>query len=235
MANPNKQEEKGIGIEIWGKKLVGINFLIAMCAGVFIIWVVYQIIVMLVDRPNDVGGYGDLFGGLNALFAGLAFAALIYAILLQTKELSLQREELNHTREELAQQTRVISAQLEAMQSSMNFQIEKESRDSEPVISCMRGRATGGHKNLRIINVGARITDMEIEIVNSKFDRDISLTSRDVLDNRGECEINIKGEKVKEEMLIKLSYKDKMGKRGSKTYLIPNDLFELRLQDAEQG
>lgn len=45
--------------------------------------------------------FGDLFGGLNALFSGLAFGGVIYAILLQRKDLELQREELKLTREEL--------------------------------------------------------------------------------------------------------------------------------------
>ena len=47
------------------------------------------------------GQFGDLFGGLNTLFSGLAFGGVIYAILLQRKDLELQREELKLTREEL--------------------------------------------------------------------------------------------------------------------------------------
>jgi hypothetical protein len=47
------------------------------------------------------GQFGDLFGVVNALFSGLAFAGLIYAILLQREDLSLQRNELEMTREEL--------------------------------------------------------------------------------------------------------------------------------------
>lgn len=45
--------------------------------------------------------YGDMFGGINALFSAFAFAGLIYTILLQRKELSLQRRELELTRKEL--------------------------------------------------------------------------------------------------------------------------------------
>lgn len=47
------------------------------------------------------GQFGDMFGVVNALFAGLAFAGVIYTILLQRKELELQREELRLTRDEL--------------------------------------------------------------------------------------------------------------------------------------
>ena len=42
-----------------------------------------------------------MFGGINALFTGLALAGAIYTILLQRHELELQREELRLTREQL--------------------------------------------------------------------------------------------------------------------------------------
>ena len=45
--------------------------------------------------------FGDLFGGLNTFFSGLAFGGVVYAIILQRKDLELQREELKLTREEL--------------------------------------------------------------------------------------------------------------------------------------
>ena len=38
------------------------------------------------------GQFGDSFGGLNALFSGLAFAALIVTIWTQRQELTLQRD-----------------------------------------------------------------------------------------------------------------------------------------------
>ncbi len=47
------------------------------------------------------GTFGDTFGSINALFSGLAFVGLIYAILLQREELGLQRQELVQTRVEL--------------------------------------------------------------------------------------------------------------------------------------
>jgi hypothetical protein len=50
---------------------------------------------------TERGQFGDLFGVVNALFSGLAFAGLIYAILLQREDLALQRTELTLTRQEL--------------------------------------------------------------------------------------------------------------------------------------
>lgn len=50
---------------------------------------------------SESGQFGDMFGGLNAFFSGLAFLGVIYAIFLQREELGLQRKELELTREEL--------------------------------------------------------------------------------------------------------------------------------------
>ncbi len=51
---------------------------------------------------TERGTIGDSFGMTNALFSGLAFAGVVYAILLQRQELALQREELQLTRAELS-------------------------------------------------------------------------------------------------------------------------------------
>ncbi|BAV33755.1 hypothetical protein SCL_1444 [Sulfuricaulis limicola] len=62
------------------------------------------------SRPEP-GEFGDMFGSVNALFSGLAFAGLIYAIWLQRIELRLQRRELEATRAELAGQRAQMEAQ----------------------------------------------------------------------------------------------------------------------------
>jgi hypothetical protein len=69
---------------------------------VFITWLVSFIVVLSTIKDwNARGNFGDSFGGINALFSGLAFAGIIYTILLQKKELTLQRQELVDTRVEL--------------------------------------------------------------------------------------------------------------------------------------
>jgi len=49
----------------------------------------------------DRSAFGDMFGALNTAFSGLAFAGVIYAIVLQRRELQLQRRELILQRREL--------------------------------------------------------------------------------------------------------------------------------------
>ncbi|MCG7949111.1 MAG: hypothetical protein N0C84_22500 [Candidatus Thiodiazotropha taylori] len=63
----------------------------------------------------DRGTFGDMFGAVNTLFSGLAFAGLIYAIYLQSRELSLQRVELMQTREELAKSAKSQAHQAKYM------------------------------------------------------------------------------------------------------------------------
>lgn len=59
--------------------------------------------------PTTRGTFGDMFGGVNALFSGLAFSVLAFTLLLQRFELKLQREELAETR-------KVMEAQREQME-----------------------------------------------------------------------------------------------------------------------
>ena len=67
------------------------------------------------------GQFGDTFGAVNALFAGLAFAGIIFAIILQKKELELQRQELKETRDEIRGQKEQLEAQDRTLQKQ-NFE-----------------------------------------------------------------------------------------------------------------
>ena len=65
--------------------------------------------------------FGDRFEAVNALFAGLAFAGVIYAILLQKEELGLQRNELEMTRAEVHEQSEQLKSQAQTLQKQ-NFE-----------------------------------------------------------------------------------------------------------------
>jgi hypothetical protein len=67
------------------------------------------------------GSFGDMFGAVNALFSGLAFAGVIYTLLLQRKELKLQRRELEETRKELKGQKEQLEAQNQTLKKQ-NFE-----------------------------------------------------------------------------------------------------------------
>ena len=83
-----------------------------LCLGVVCLWTVCTIaIYWLFPDWQTRGAVGDSFGAVSALFSGLAFAGLIYALHLQRKELIYQREELLATRT-------VSEAQLAEMRAS---------------------------------------------------------------------------------------------------------------------
>lgn len=80
---------------------------IVVAVAVVVLWVAapsFAIWMTGSKDPNVLGVFGDSFGAINALFSGLAFTGLFYAILLQRKELALQRRELSETRQVLKSQ-----------------------------------------------------------------------------------------------------------------------------------
>lgn len=96
----------------------GYGGLIVLLVAVTIIWgASWYCFKDMADR----GTFGDMFGAINALFSGLAFAGVIYAIFLQRNELSLQRTELELTRKELEGQKLQMQAQNETFKRQ-NFE-----------------------------------------------------------------------------------------------------------------
>ena len=73
---------------------------LGVVAVILIIGLWYLNYYFMVDKA-DRGTFGDMFGSVNAIFSGLAFAGIIITIYLQGNELSLQRKELVETREVL--------------------------------------------------------------------------------------------------------------------------------------
>lgn len=72
----------------------------ALCffIGVAVLWLLCTLIVyLLLPDWQTRGTAGDSFGAVNALFSGLAFAGVIYALNLQRKQLEDQ-EEMKATR-----------------------------------------------------------------------------------------------------------------------------------------
>lgn len=57
------------------------------------------------DAPNEVRGtFGDMFGGVNAIFSGLAFIGVIFAIFLQRQEVAIAKQEISRTKKMLVKQ-----------------------------------------------------------------------------------------------------------------------------------
>ena len=92
---------------------------IAGAVSVFVVglWFLsWALISQGLGSPNSPENFGDMFGAINALFTGLAFAGVIVAIFMQREDLKLQQRELTESRKAQEDQVKalVIAAQINA-------------------------------------------------------------------------------------------------------------------------
>jgi hypothetical protein len=87
----------------------------------------FALVVMksITPWPNR-SAFGEMFGGLNTFFSGLAFCGLIYAIYLQNRELTYQRRELRLQRGELRLQRQELELTRNELQRSAAVQEKSE-------------------------------------------------------------------------------------------------------------
>jgi hypothetical protein len=124
-----------------------------LLGGVLLAWLATPVVIYaLHDGMQERGQFGDLFGSVNSLFTGLAFAGMFYTVHLQAKqlriqhlelkiqrqELRLQRQEMVASRKELANQVRMQRALIRATVAQVNVaavnaQIEAQKMKSEMV------------------------------------------------------------------------------------------------------
>ncbi len=102
-------------------KFIGLLILLIV---ITVIWVVGgRIVWSLFPDMQSRGSFGDMFGSINSLFAGLAFAGVIYTIFLQRQELALQRKELELTRKELKRSAEAQEKSQEALAEQVSAQL----------------------------------------------------------------------------------------------------------------
>ncbi|WP_145153085.1 hypothetical protein [Paenibacillus xylanexedens] len=99
----------------------------SVVAAIILLWgASWYFVPKLYDAQSlEAGTFGDMFGAVNALFSGLAFAGLIYTITVQRQELTLQREAIKMQTEELKlqrEETARSADQLEGQKKLLNLQ-----------------------------------------------------------------------------------------------------------------
>ncbi|MGY6650355.1 hypothetical protein [Wenyingzhuangia sp. IMCC45574] len=84
------------------------GLLVKLIVLVILVWAISTILISYF-LPNwaDRGSFGDSFGALNALFSALAFAVLIYTIVLQQDEIKENRREIELNRKELSKSSKL--------------------------------------------------------------------------------------------------------------------------------
>jgi hypothetical protein len=100
--------------------------LVLLLLTVFVVWLTYGIAAYTMPETLEKSGQtGDMFGGITALFSGLAFAGLVFTLFVQKKELQYQREELGHLVEEQRQTKGHLKDQATHLKSQSDF-IERQ-------------------------------------------------------------------------------------------------------------
>lgn len=128
---------------------------------IIIFWLLTAILmIMFLTSWEQRSQFGDMFGAVNALFSGLAFAVLIYTIWLQRIELSLQRQELELTRQELA---RTATAQ-EATQKAIELQVELMTLSTDVSATATLLEANQHAKKTMADHYGYQLEKMQREI-----------------------------------------------------------------------
>ncbi|MGF6354051.1 hypothetical protein ABIE27_001961 [Paenibacillus sp. 4624] len=85
-------------------------------AGVLTIWALSGFFISLwFGKPDGGGTFGDMFGAINALFSGFAFAGLIYTIAVQRQELQEQRKSIDMQTNEMKLQVNASKMQTEEL------------------------------------------------------------------------------------------------------------------------
>lgn len=98
-----------------------------ICIGVFALWAVSGIGIYFFIDKDFRGVAGDMFGAVNALFSGFAFAGLIYTISVQREELKGQIKAIKMQTDELSLQRRAIEMQTK----ELRLQITETARSAD--------------------------------------------------------------------------------------------------------
>tara|TARA_R110002111_G_scaffold262504_1_gene338976 strand:+ start:166899 stop:167642 length:744 start_codon:yes stop_codon:yes gene_type:complete len=128
--------------------------------------------------------FGDMFGSINTLFSGLAFAGVLFTIVLQGWELSATRSELKLSREAHEKSSLIMDEQLKVLQKTL--QIEQVRLDQQflpifvpriPVGHGSSGVSLGsGEYSQSVSNKGMPIVNVVIErLYRREVDKFISV------------------------------------------------------------
>lgn len=123
-----------------GRPEISWKVMCLLCGVCFAVWALsIGAMQTFFARWETRGQFGDSFGAVNALFSAFAFAGVIYAIIIQQRELSLQVEELRDTREEFARQSLIMIENLNAAKEMQGFEKYIAHMKCEPIVKFIMG------------------------------------------------------------------------------------------------
>ncbi|MGM1023000.1 MAG: hypothetical protein ACQEXV_21430 [Bacillota bacterium] len=128
-------------------------YIVLIALGIFGVWAGSGWAINTWINASYRGTFGDMFGAVNALFSGLAFAGLIYTISVQRDELQEQKKAIEMQTEELALQRQAIEMQTE----ELKMQREETARSADQL---------EGQKNLLNLQMAMSVVNDLIQTKN---------------------------------------------------------------------
>lgn len=137
-----------------------------ICLTWFVWWVAVE---KMTPHKAEQGQIGDLFGGINALFSGLALAGVVTAVVLQSRELQLQREAMHKQNEELELTRNEIKLQREQLELQRE-ELRLSREEFERMASANEDAAKALAKQIKMQVLASRINGLSsrLESANSR-------------------------------------------------------------------
>lgn len=110
------------------------------------------------EKSNQFGG---MFGGIGALFSGLALAGVVVAIKMQKEELELQREELRETRAELHRTAEAQEKMSAASRQQVNTLVVTARLNALTAIAEYQGRLHMGGGSETILKIQTILNELD--------------------------------------------------------------------------
>lgn len=131
---------------------------IGIAVVIFIVWALSGFLIWRkFHDSSERGQFGDMFGAINALFSGLAFGGVIYA-------LWSQRKEARETQQKQQEHIDILARQLKTMEDRFQFERQKEEAASQPLLSFWDiAHIPPGYQNctFKVHNGGGTITNVK--------------------------------------------------------------------------
>lgn len=133
---------------------------------------------------SERGTFGDMFGSVNTLFSGLAFAGVLFTIVLQGSELSATRTELKLSREAHQENSKLMDEQLKVLQKTLEIEQVRLDQQFSPIFVPQIPEASAGRRVVSgngeyaqcIKNKGKPIVNVLIEKLYRESDDPFSTT-----------------------------------------------------------
>lgn len=140
--------------------------------GLWLAWLAFVGLPAADAGPDARGQFGDAFGALNTLFAGLAFAAVFAALVMQSRELRLQRRELKLQREEMVQNREELARQGRILEGRYELEALQARSAAQPLLVFAGSGGEDGRRGQSVdfTNAGAQVRQGEFTILEGDAD-----------------------------------------------------------------